>query len=169
MRRTPSPSGVDRKKYDLLKEKAQRWRKAVDDLSARLTRATDTNEVLSAENEQLHAKINDVTATKEKLLLRCNNFEAEHSLRSQAHNLDDIVKQLKSNLAIAEDKAYASSRNNMRKDDQIEDLQEALLHSREKYARLKEEAKESAREAYERLREVEKDCFARLREIRTKE
>lgn len=158
---------MSRDKYAVLLEKQRVLitengvlRQCLKDAEKRLNRVGDNIETLQDSNEDLSVQNNDLKANNDRIILETEAMAIKNEklsakvekllaeLASRPVEDKDTIKELKSGLASAEERLYASVRHVTRKEEQIEDLQESLQHAKEKYSRLKDEAREAAKEAY---------------------
>ena len=170
---------MSRDKYAVLLEKQRVLitengvlRQCLKDAEKRLKRVGDNIETLQDSNEDLSVQNNDLKANNDRIILETEAMAIKNEklsakvekllaeLASRPVEDKDTIKELKSGLASAEERLYASVRHVTRKEEQIEDLQESLQHAKEKYSRLKDEAREAAKEAYDRHRETERNAIS---------
>lgn len=161
------------REYDALREDSAHFQDTIKDLEDRLESIADINDKLESTNTELEGivkKLSDENDQLTKCVDRCskvpNNSKYIDTLKATIDEDSAKIKELRQSLAASEEKSYSSGRSLARKNDQIEDLQEALQSSKDKYSRLRDEYKEAIKEAYERQRETERDCYERLKEAR---
>jgi chromosome segregation ATPase len=162
---------VNRHKYDVLKERAQRWRQSEEDLQIQMNKISTENQELAEENSRMLEDMTDERGKVKKLTIELQSKDTvirELRDRLQTSNQvdDNVLRDLRTALNEAEQKVYDESRQVARRDHKIEDLQEKLDALKQDYSSLKEENKESNKSHYEQIRELEREFHDRIKEVR---
>jgi chromosome segregation ATPase len=162
---------VNRHKYDVLKERAQRWRQSEEDLQIQTNKISTENQELAEENSRMLEGMIDERGKVKKLTIELQSKDTvirELRDRLQTSNQvdDNVLRDLRTALNEAEQKVYDESRQVARRDHKIEDLQEKLDALKQDYSSLKEENKESNKSHYEQIRELEREFHDRIKEVR---